>query len=144
MYVSEPVVALVSTHATSAGLTVCGEFVAADVIIDGVRHADNLQLLHFSSCLMMSEGPARQVVDGLRSLGRFPVSGYTTSVDWGASAILEFTYLDLILARGLSPEAAAQAVLGQLNFAGDGEAKDADTASPYAPAGFRFMPPILT
>ena len=36
-----------------------------------------------------------------------PVSGYTTSVDWSGSAILEFTYLDLILGKGLAPTEAA-------------------------------------
>jgi hypothetical protein len=57
------------------------------------RYAANLKLLHFSSCLV-----------GLgRERAPFPVSGYATSVDWGASALLEFTYLDLILNRGMDP-----------------------------------------
>ena len=42
---------------------------------------------------------------------RFPISGYTTAVNWGASAILEFTYLDLIFSKGLSPAAAADQVV---------------------------------
>jgi len=98
MYLSEPIVVVIATHATATGLAVRGELITPEVIMDGVRHADNVKLLHFSSCLLLQEeGPARQIVEGLLHLGRFPVSGYTTSVDWAASAIIEFTYLDLFL-----------------------------------------------
>ena len=44
-------------------------------------------------------------LQGLADRLGFAVSGYSTSVDWAASAILEFTYLELILGRGLPPAA---------------------------------------
>src|SRR5262249_7977578 len=90
MYLPEPVVAVVATHATTEGLTVRGEVVSPEVIVEGARYADNIKLLHFSSCLMLQEGPARTTTQGLLALNRFPISGYGTSVDWAASAILEF------------------------------------------------------
>ncbi|HPF33394.1 MAG TPA: hypothetical protein PK907_10290, partial [Candidatus Sabulitectum sp.] len=48
----------------------------------------------------------------------FAVSGYTTSVDWGGSAIIEFYYLNRILENGETPEQAAQALLTDIPFAG--------------------------
>jgi len=67
----------------------------------------------------------------------FPVSGYNTTVDWAASALIEFHYLDMILGRGLSPEEAAQRLPQLVSYAGDA----APPGSPYRAAGFRlFMP----
>jgi len=66
----------------------------------------------------------------------FAVSGYATSVDWGASALLEFTYLDLILNRGMDPAQAAAKLPVVVPYAGD----QAPAASPYPAAGFRFLP----
>ena len=66
----------------------------------------------------------------------FPVSGYATSVDWGASALLEFTYLDLILNRGMAPAEAAAKLPLLIRYAGD----SAPRGSPYPAAGFRFFP----
>ena len=66
----------------------------------------------------------------------FPVSGYSTSVDWGASALLEFTYLDLMLNRGMDPAEAAAKLPALISYAGDSVAPD----SPYLAAGFRFFP----
>ncbi len=65
----------------------------------------------------------------------FAVSGYTTSVDWGASALLEFTYLDLILNRGMGPAEAAAKLPSVVPYAGD----QAPPGSPYPAAGFRFL-----
>ena len=73
----------------------------------------------------------------LASPAPFPISGYTTSVDWGGSAILEFTYLDMILSKALAPAEAAAHLVNLIAFAGDGPAP----GSPYAPAGFHFIPP---
>ena len=77
--------------------------------------------------------------DASNILGRlaFPVSGYTTSVDWGGSALIEFTYLDMILAQHLTPAQAAEQLPRLLTFAGD----ESPSGSPYAAAGFRFFMP---
>ena len=58
-------------------------------------------------------------------------------MDWAGSAIIEFTYLDMILSRGMTPEQAADQVLRLLPFAGDEEVE----GGAIAPAGFRLVTP---
>ena len=48
----------------------------------------------------------------------FAVSGYTNSVDWGGSAIIEFYYLNQILENGLTPVEAARALQRDIRFSG--------------------------
>jgi hypothetical protein len=107
-----------------------GEVINTTRVLDSLRYAESLKLLHFSSCLVG--------LDGERTLGqqRYPISGYTTSVDWGASALLEFTYLDLMLNRGLEPAEAAAKLPTLISWAGDIVPRD----SPYPAAGFRYFP----
>jgi len=86
---------------------------------------------------MLQDGKASELARALQETVRFPVSGYDRSVDWAASALIEFHYLDMVLGRGLSPAAAAEQVIGLIGYAGE---KDL-TGSPYPAAGFRiFMP----
>ena len=129
-YIAEPAILMIASHGVADGLSVHGEVINTTRVLDSVRGAGNLKLLHFSSCLVG--------LDGQRALTKqpFPVSGYTTSVDWGASAMLEFTYLDLMLNRGLDPADAAMALPKLVTYAGDTVADD----SPYRAAGFRFFP----
>lgn len=130
LYIAEPAILMIASHGVAEGLSVHGEVIDTTRVLDAVRSADNLKLLHFSSCLVG--------LDGHRALTRqpFPVSGYTTSVDWGASALLEFTYLDLMLNRGFEPADAAANLHRLVSYAGDSVAVD----SPYPAAGFRFFP----
>jgi len=58
-------------------------------------------------------------------------------VDWAESAIIEFTYLDLVLARGLAPAAAAEQLQKLLPFAGDQDVPD----TPFRGAGFTIVTP---
>jgi hypothetical protein len=130
-YVAEPVVLVIAGHGKEDGLHVQGRIIDTRRIIDGLAGAESLKLLHFSSCLV---GVDRTLaLDG----ARFPVSGYTTSVDWAESALLEFILLDMILGKGLSPAAAAEQLERLVRFAGN----DPLPGSPYAPAGFRFFDP---
>jgi hypothetical protein len=102
-----------------------------------LRFAGDLKLLHFSACLVMQD-PA--VVGRLQEFSRragAAVSGYATSVDWAASAIIEFAYLEMILTKGLTPAEAADQVLRLLPFAGD----EPIAGSPFPPAGFRVVLP---
>jgi hypothetical protein len=125
LYLPEPAVLVIASHGVAEGLSVHGEVIETRKIFENLRHAGDLKLLHFSSCLV-----------GLgRERAPFPVSGYATSVDWGASALLEFTYLDLILNRGLEPAKAAALLPKLVRFAGE----RAPRGSPYPPAGFRFF-----
>lgn len=129
-FLAEPVTLMIASHGRAEGLSVHGQLIDTAGVLDSLRWAESLELLHFSSCLV---GLDRD--KALRGR-RFPVSGYTTSVDWGASALLEFTYLDLMLNRGLSPAAAAARLPSLVPYAG----RRAPAGSPYRAAGFRFVP----
>ncbi len=130
-YLPEPAILMIASHGLAEGLSVRGELVDTRRVIESLGDAENLKLLHFSSCLVGADG--RKALRG----NPWPISGYTTSVDWGASALLEFTYLDLMLNRGLSPAQAAAALPRLVPYAGD----RAPRGSPYRAAGFRFFPP---
>ena len=122
----EPAIVVIASHGVAEGLSVRGKIIDTKNVFASLRYAANLKLLHFSSCLV-----------GLgRERAPFPVSGYATSVDWGASALLEFTYLDLILNRGMDPATAAAKLPLLVRYAGD----RAPRGSPYPAAGFRFFP----
>jgi hypothetical protein len=135
--IAEPVVLVVATHGMPQGIPLDGGTAGVQTVGDSLAYAWDLRLLHFSACLLMQD-PA--VVEGWQNLATrlgFPISGYTTSVDWAGSAIIEFTYLDMILARGMDPEQAADQVLRLLPFAGDEEVE----GGAIAPAGFRLVLP---
>ena len=53
-FLAEPVVVLISTHGTPAGIRVFGETIPADVIAESLTGASNVKLLHLSGCGMMS------------------------------------------------------------------------------------------
>jgi hypothetical protein len=129
LFLPEPAVLVLAGHGETSGLTVNGQIIALGRILECLRYADSLQLLHFSSCLVGQ--------DSERALAAapFPVSGYKTSVDWAQSALIEFIYLDMILEKGLSPAAAAEQLTTLVRFAGAEEI----SGSPYRPAEFCFF-----
>lgn len=131
-YLLEPSIVVIASHGTDQGLSVEGRGIPTGLVLDALAGAEGVRLLHFSACLVG--------LDSARVLGEqpFPVSGYATSVDWGASALLEFTYLDLIINRGWEPDAAAAALPTIVPYALD----TAPPGSPYPPAGFRFFPAL--
>lgn len=137
LYCPEPAIVLLASHGTADGLCVQGRHVDCAGVVDLLALADNIRLLHFSACLTMAGGAEGNFVAAIRRKAPFPVSGYTTSVDWGASAVLEFNYLDLMLGKGLPPERAAEQLLQLVNYAGD----TAPEGSVYPAAGFRFFKP---
>lgn len=134
---AEPVVLSLSSHGSPKGLEVGGETVTPEMIAESLRYASNLQLAHFSSCLMMKNQLAERVVKQLGDRATFPISGYTTAVDWGASAVIEFMYFELLLGRRMRPARAAK----QLNilFPTAGDKRVAGAV--FAPAGFRILLP---
>ena len=131
IYLPEPAVLVNTGHGETSGLTVNGQPIAMPALVDALRLADCLKLLHFSACLVGQ--------DAGQALGAapFPVSGYTTTVDWAQSALTEFIYLDMILEKGLTPNKAAEQLLALVRFSGP----DEQPGSPYRPAGFRFFEP---
>jgi hypothetical protein len=137
LYFPEPAVVVVASHGTPQGIAVGGHTINSRLVIDYLRHAENLRLLHFSSCLVLKEEHPGDFAKRIEKTAPFPISGYTTSVDWGGSAVLEFTYLDMILGKRLAPADAARQLLQLVRFAGD----DVPAGSPYLPAGFRFFAP---
>lgn len=134
LYQPEPTVLMIASHGSPEGLAVFGKIIDTEVVLEALRSAANVKLLHFSSCLVM-QGDDAAALQSVRENVSFPISGYTTSVDWGGSALIEFTYLDLILTKRLSPAEAADKLPQLITFAGD----EAPVDSPYLPAGFRFF-----
>jgi hypothetical protein len=136
-YLAEPAVLVLASHGDGQGLTVDGHTVGAAALADSVRYARGLRLLHFSACLAMKDGLAPEMVRTLGKQATFPISGYTTSVDWASSAIIEFAYLDMILCRGMSPARAAEQVRLLMPFSGDKHVPGAVLPA----AGFRLLVP---
>ena len=131
LFLPEPAILVVTGHGEANGLTVNGRTIDMRRMIDSLRLADSLQLLHFSSCLVGQDSG-----QALTS-APFAVSGYTTRVDWAESALTEFIYLDMMLEKGLPPARAAEQLVSLVRFAGD----EPIPGSPYLPAGFRFFGP---
>ena len=129
LFLPEQAVLVLAGHGETNGLAVNGKIIALSRILDSLRFADGLQLVHFSSCLVGQDSERALIA------APFPVSGYKTSVDWAQSALTEFIYLDMILEKGLSPAAAAEQLVTLVRFAGNDEIE----GSPYRPAGFCFF-----
>lgn len=137
LYIAEPTILVLAAHGTSEGLMTRAGPIGPQTLAENLRHADDLKLLHFSSCLLMDGGQAGAFHGALQNALRFPISGYAASVDWAASALIEFTYLDMILSKGLEPNDAAEQVRKLLAFSGD----EPIEGSPYPPAHFRIWRP---
>ena len=135
--IAEPVVLVIATHGLPQGIPLDGGTVDVQAIGDCLRYAWDLRLLHFSACLLMQDPAIVESWQELASRLNFAISGYSTSVDWAASAIIEFTYLEMVLSRGLIPAEAAAQVGRLLPFAGDA----AIDGGAFAPAGFRIVVP---
>jgi hypothetical protein len=136
-YVSEPAIVLISSHGLSEGVTVNGQTIDTKRVVASLRHASNIKLLHFAACLMLKEETAGDFARRIGATVPYPISGYTTSIDWGGSAILEFSYFDMILGKGMTPERAADLLPTLIMYAGD----QAPAESPYPGVGFRFFKP---
>ncbi len=134
-FLPEPAVVVIASHGSEEGLAVGSRRINAEEIAACFARADNVALLHFSSCLIMAGTLPAEISKNLPAGISFPMSGYTTSVDWGASAAAEFLYFDLILGRGLEPTDAIQRLVELLPVAG----KSAPNDSPFEPLGIRLV-----
>lgn len=130
-----PAVVVIASHGSEEGLSVGSRSISAGEIAACFARADNVSLLHFSSCLIMAGKLPADISKRLPPGISFPMSGYATSVDWGASAAAEFLYLDLILARDLEPADAVKRLVALLPVAGD----TAPAGSPFDPLGIRLV-----
>jgi hypothetical protein len=136
-YLPDPTVLVVATHALPQGINAGGEVVPIEAITESLRYAGDLKLLHFSACLVMQDPAVAGRLQEFSRRSGAVVSGYATSVDWAASALIEFAYLEMILTKGLTPAAAAEQVRKLLPFSGDEKIE----GSPFPPAGFRAVLP---
>jgi len=135
VYFPEPTIVLIASHGTPQGISVHGRTINTKLVIEHLRHAPSVQLLHFSACLVMKEENVGDFAKRIETNVPFPISGYTTSVDWGGSALVEFNYLDMILSKRCSPEQAAAWLPRVVAYAGD----ESPASCPYVGAGFRFF-----
>ena len=133
-FLAEPTVVWLSGHGSAGRLAVEGGGVGADDVAATLLAAENVFLVHFSSCEMLVPGVTDTIRAALPPGRDVPVSGYGVPVDWGGSAVLEILYLDLVLGRGMSPRQAARVVLDELRFAGE----NATTGSPLGALHFRI------
>jgi hypothetical protein len=135
LYLPEPAVLVVSGHGEareeSKGRTGAGANVGLASLVESLRFADGLKVLHLSSAASLAGQEVARVLRG----APFPVSGYTADVDWAQSALAEFVYLDMILDKGLPPEKAAEQLPRIVGFAGT----ESVPGSPYRPAGFTLI-----
>ena len=134
-FLAEPVVLLIAGHGDAGGLVIGDARLGSKELTPLLAAAPNVFLVHFSSCAIMAGDVATKIKAGLSSRRRLAVSGYASPVDWGASAVLEMFYLDLVLARGVSPATAAEIVREDMRFAGD----DAGKNSPINALKFRII-----
>ncbi len=108
-YFAEPVVLLISTHGSPEGVQVSGDQIGAEAIAECVRGANTLEALHLSGCSMMAGDVPAKIQNMLGPEQKLPITGYTTSVAWDASALADFVYLSMVLIHRMSPvEAVAQ------------------------------------
>lgn len=133
-FLAEPTFVLLASHGSTGALTIGPDRIGAAPVASLLRSSPHVFGVHFSSCEVAMGNTLADIRAALPDGWTVALSGYATSVDWSASALLEFLYLDLVLGRGLSPTYAAQLVESELNFADDG----ATAGSPLGAAMFRF------
>jgi hypothetical protein len=138
VYVAEPVVVVVSSHGSEKGPNAGKGTATAKEIAAAVRGASNIQLLHFAACEVMKGTFADDLYKELGPDATFPVSGYTTCVDWAGSAVSEFLFYDFLLNRGMDPDAAMKKLIKAMPYVGD-TAKD----SPIAALGMKLKSPAI-
>ncbi len=125
-----------ASHAEEDGLVLRDEVAGGDEIIEAILYCPNIKLIHFSACKIMNGNIPEQIINSKKTWDHeFIVSGYTESVDWAGSAVIEFFYLNMIFERGFSPEEAANSVIESFNFSGTRSTKWMDAC------GFTWIKP---
>lgn len=137
LYLAEPAVVVVASHALPEGIRAGDETISLEMFEEPLRQARNVRLLHFSACLLLREQATLARLQTLCRAAGVAISGYATSVNWAASAVIEFLFLELVLGQGLSPAEAADQLLRLIPIAGD----KATPGTAFRPAGFRIVLP---
>jgi len=132
---AEPVILYFSGHGTAQGLETESGPATAEILAGPLKAGGSVALVHFGSCDVM-KGSVPADLQRLAGAGaRFPVSGFAQPVDWAASAVTDFMYLDLILSRDLSPAKAASELKRLMPFT----ARES-SATAYDGVSFRLLP----
>ena len=132
---AEPVVLYFSGHGTAEGLETESGPATAALLAGPLKAGGDVSLVHFGSCDVM-KGAVPAELQRLAGPGaRFPVSGFAQAVDWAASAVTDFMYLDLVLARDMPPAKAAAELKRLMPFT----ARES-SATAYDGVSFRLLP----
>ena len=134
-FLAEPTIVYLSSHGSRKGLAADDGPADAALIAQALRYAPSVQLLHFGACDVMKGQVPAEIHRRLGADARFPISGFAQSVDWAASAITDFMYLDLILARDQTPGLAAQQLAALIPFS-QGKVE----GGPFDSVSFRLLP----
>ncbi len=113
----EPVVLYISSHGSPEGLGIGADGISPEVLGGALRHVNELRLLHLGSCAVMAGDAPERIRAAAGERATFPISGFGVSVDWAASAIVDLTYMQLVLEQGMAPAEAAAAARRMLTFA---------------------------
>ena len=132
------VVVVVAAHGGPEGVWGQTSFVPTPALARALAQIPGLRAVHFSSCSVMAGPGSAEIVAACAANERFEgVSGYAAEVDWMASALCDFTYLELLLARGCDVERAATGLAASVRFAG---VEPPAPASPLPALDFRCLP----
>jgi hypothetical protein len=137
LYIAEPIVLVLATHAGPEGVRVDGQTIGVPVLVEALGSVGNLRLLHFSACSLMKDPAVVELLRSFSDASGAAVSGYTTSVNWAASAIIEFTFLEMVLGQGRPPAEAAAQLVKLLPFAGE----EGVAGRAFEAAGFCIVTP---
>lgn len=120
----EPVYLYVSSHGSPEGVFAGAESIDGRTIGECLRDAGELRLVHLGGCDTLGGSMGGEILAAAAPHPAFPITGFKVSVDWAGSAIVDFTYFDLLLERGFAPEQAVRAVRSMVTFAGPLGRKD--------------------
>ena len=128
---------MISSHGTPGGIEVAGRTIGPEAIAGALRDVPNLELLHLSGCSMMDGPVPRRILEELDPQRRFPITGYSTVVDWDASALADFTFLTFLLIHRLPPEQAVRQAHVVSPYTGDEQVP----GSPFEALGLGVLTP---
>ncbi len=122
---AEPVVLYISSHGSPAGVEVGGETIDGTTIGRALAEAGPLRLVHFGSCEVLRGDEPGKLLAAAAPHAPFPISGFRAVADWAGSAIVDFTYLTLVLEQELEPAEALRFTRAAVSFAGPPQGEDA-------------------
>jgi hypothetical protein len=113
----EPVVLYISSHGSAEGIAIGPDGIPPEALGAALRSAGDLRLLHLGACALMAGDAPDRIRAAAGPDKSFPISGFVESVDWAASALVDLTYMQLVLEQGMDPAAAVAATRRMLTFA---------------------------